>query len=157
MKKIIITESQLENVIIEMAYPASFNMDEFKNILLKVNTNGSQVRLRDVARIELGAESYNSVSRYNGKPASGIAINLATGANALQTATLVKAKMAELSKYFAPGIKVVYPYDTTTFIKISITEKSLVPLFKTIANTKLTLAMRLKLVNSYKYDRALYL
>jgi Cation/multidrug efflux pump len=70
-----------------------------------------------VARIELGAESYNAVSRYNGKPASGIAINLATGANALQTATLVKAKMADLSKYFAPGIKVVYPYDTTTFIK----------------------------------------
>lgn len=98
------------------------SMDEFKNILLKVNTNGSQVRLRDVARIELGAESYNAVSRYNGKPASGIAINLATGANALQTATLVKAKMADLSKYFAPGIKVVYPYDTTTFIKISITE-----------------------------------
>ena len=85
------------------------SMDEFKNILLKVNTNGSQVRLRDVARIELGAESYNAVSRYNGKPASGIAINLATGANALQTATLVKAKMADLSKYFAPGIKVVYP------------------------------------------------
>lgn len=98
------------------------SIDEFKNILLKVNTNGSQVRLRDVARVELGAESYNSVSRYNGKPASGIAINLATGANALQTATLVKAKMADLSKYFSPGIKVVYPYDTTTFIKISITE-----------------------------------
>jgi multidrug efflux pump len=98
------------------------SMDEFKNILLKVNTNGSQVRLRDVARVELGAESYNSVSRYNGKPASGIAISLATGANALQTATLVKAKMADLSKYFSPGLKVVYPYDTTTFIKISITE-----------------------------------
>jgi multidrug efflux pump len=63
------------------------SMDEFKNILLKVNTNGSQVRLRDVARVELGAESYNTVSRYNGMPASGIAINLATGANALQTAT----------------------------------------------------------------------
>lgn len=98
------------------------SMEEFKNILLKVNTNGSQVRLRDVARVELGAESYNAVSRYNGKPASGIAINLATGANALQTATLVKAKMADLSKYFSPGIKVVYPYDTTTFIKISISE-----------------------------------
>ena len=98
------------------------SIDAFKNILLKVNTNGSQVRLRDVARVELGAESYNSVSRYNGKPASGIAINLASGANALDTANLVKAKMTELSKYFPASLKVVYPYDTTTFVKISISE-----------------------------------
>ena len=98
------------------------SIEAFKNILLKVNTNGSQVRLRDVARVELGAESYNSVSRYNGKPASGIAINLASGANALDTANLVKAKMTELSKYFPASLKVVYPYDTTTFVKISISE-----------------------------------
>lgn len=98
------------------------SMDEFKNILLKVNTNGSQVRLRDVARVELGAENYNAVSRYNGKPASGIAIRLASNANALDTAELVKAKMADLSKYFPTGLKVVYPFDTTTFVKISISE-----------------------------------
>lgn len=98
------------------------SMDEFKNILLKVNTNGSQVRLRDVARVELGAENYNAVSHYNGKPASGIAIRLASNANALDTAELVKAKMADLSKYFPTGLKVVYPFDTTTFVKISISE-----------------------------------
>nr|WP_321269876.1 efflux RND transporter permease subunit [uncultured Tolumonas sp.] len=98
------------------------SVDAFKNILLKVNTNGSQVRLRDVARVELGAENYDSDSRFNGKPISGIAISLASGANALDTANLVKAKMTELSKFFPAGLKVVYPFDTTTFIKISISE-----------------------------------
>lgn len=96
--------------------------DEFKKILLKVNTDGSQVRLGDVARVELGAESYAAVARLNGKPSSGIAISLATGANALDTATKVKAKMDELSQYFPSGLKLVYPYDTTTFVKISISE-----------------------------------
>ena len=97
-------------------------MDEFKNILLKVNTDGSQVRLRDVARVELGSENYSAVARLNGKPSSGIAVSLATGANALETAKIVKAKMDELSKYFPSGLKLVYPYDTTTFVKISISE-----------------------------------
>ncbi|WP_024872331.1 efflux RND transporter permease subunit [Tolumonas lignilytica] len=98
------------------------NVDEFKNILLKVNADGSQVRLRDVARIELGAQSYASVARLDGKPASGIAISLASGANALDTAKIVKAKMDELSKYFPAGLKLMYPYDSTTFVKISISE-----------------------------------
>jgi len=98
------------------------NTDEFKNILLKVNTDGSQVRLRDVARVELGSEDYAAVARLNGKASSGIAVSLATGANALETANIVKAKMEELSKYFPSGLKLVYPYDTTTFVKISISE-----------------------------------
>ncbi|MGJ0481013.1 efflux RND transporter permease subunit [Pantoea agglomerans] len=96
--------------------------DEFGKILLKVNADGSQVRLRDVARIELGAENYEIIARYNGKPASGIGIKLATGANALDTANAVKAELAKLQPTFPNGMKVVYPYDTTPFVKISIFE-----------------------------------
>lgn len=98
------------------------NIDQFKNILLKVNSDGSQVRLGDVARVELGSENYSSNARIDGKAASGIAISLATGANALDTANLVKAKVDELAKYLPAGLQVFYPYDTTTFVKISITE-----------------------------------
>lgn len=90
---------------------------EFGNILLKVNADGSQVRLRDVAQIELGGENYEIIARYNGKPASGIGIKLATGANALNTAEAVKAELAKLQPTFPAGMKVVYPYDTTPFVK----------------------------------------
>jgi multidrug efflux pump len=82
---------------------------EFGNILLKVNPDGSQVRIRDVARVELGAETYFIDSRYNGQPASGIGIQLAPGANALATARLVKARIDELSPYFPPGLQVCIP------------------------------------------------
>jgi len=95
---------------------------EFENILLKVNPDGSQVRIRDVARVELGAETYFIDSRYNGQPSSGIGIQLAPGANALDTAKAVRAKIDELKPYFPHGLQVVYPYDTTPFVKISITE-----------------------------------
>jgi len=96
--------------------------DEFGKILLKVNEDGSQVRLRDVAKIELGAENYEIIARYNGRPASGIGIKLATGANALDTANAVKAELAKMQSSFPAGMKVVYPYDTTPFVKISIFE-----------------------------------
>ena len=96
--------------------------DEFGKILLKVNTDGSQVRLRDVAKIELGGENYEVIARFNGKPASGIGIKLATGANALDTANAVKAELGKLQPTFPAGLKVVYPYDTTPFVKISIFE-----------------------------------
>jgi len=95
---------------------------EFSDILLKVNADGSQVRLRDVARINLGAENFNVDTKYDGQPAAGLGIQLATGANALATADAVKARIAELSAYFPPGLQVVYPNDTTPFIKISIRE-----------------------------------
>src|SRR6266571_6693482 len=95
---------------------------EFENILLKVNPDGSQVRIRDVARVELGAETYFVDSRYNGQPSSGIGIQLAPDANALATATAVRAKIDELKPYFPHGLEVVYPYDITPFVKISITE-----------------------------------
>jgi hydrophobe/amphiphile efflux-1 (HAE1) family protein len=93
---------------------------EFENIILKVNTDGSQIRLRDVARVELGVQNYDMTTRFNGKPAAGMAITLATGANALNTANLVKAKMASLKPLLPPGVQVVYPFDTTPFVKTSI-------------------------------------
>ncbi|HDN7657847.1 TPA: efflux RND transporter permease subunit [Salmonella enterica subsp. enterica serovar Corvallis] len=96
--------------------------EEFGKVTLRVNTDGSVVHLKDVVRIELGGENYNVVARINGKPASGLGIKLATGANALDTATAIKAKLAELQPFFPQGMKVVYPYDTTPFVKISIHE-----------------------------------
>jgi multidrug efflux pump len=96
--------------------------EQFGNIFLKVVQDGSQVRIRDVARVELGAETYFLDSRYNGQPASGMGIQLAPSANALATAKAVKARIAELQPYFPHGLQVVYPYDTTPFVTISITE-----------------------------------
>ncbi|GBU13293.1 multidrug efflux system protein [Enterobacterales bacterium] len=96
--------------------------DEFGKIILKVNTDGSQVRLKDVAKIELGGENYDVIARFNGQPASGLGIKLATGANALDTAASVKATLAKLQPFFPAGLEVVYPYDTTPFVKISIKE-----------------------------------
>ncbi|KMW73924.1 multidrug transporter [Photorhabdus luminescens subsp. luminescens] len=96
--------------------------EEFSNILLRVNTDGSQVRLKDVANVELGAESYNIIARYNGKPAAGIGVKLATGANALDTSKAVKEALKNMEPFFPHGLKIVYPYDTTPFVKISINE-----------------------------------
>ena len=96
--------------------------EQFDSIILRTNPDGSTVRLRDVAETKIGTENYEMQSFYNGKPVGGMAIRLASGANALETGTRIKAKMAELEKYFPPGMKVVYPYDTTPFIKISIEE-----------------------------------
>ncbi|EOC1324507.1 efflux RND transporter permease subunit [Cronobacter dublinensis] len=95
---------------------------EFGRVMLKVNPDGSQVRLRDVARIELGGENYNMLTKINGQPATGLGIKLATGANALDTANAIKTTLADLQRYFPQGMKVVYPYDTTPFVKISIHE-----------------------------------
>ncbi len=95
---------------------------EFQNILLRVDTDGAQIRLKDVARVELGAEDYQAVALYNGKYSAGIAIKLATGANALETSQLVKERLAEMQSTFPDNINVIYPYDTTPFVKISIEE-----------------------------------
>ncbi|GFO67530.1 multidrug efflux RND transporter permease subunit [Geomonas limicola] len=96
--------------------------EQFDNIILRTNPDGSTVKLRDVATSKVGTENYDIQSFYQGKPIGGMAIRLASGANALQTADRIKAKMAELSKYFPNGVRVVYPYDTTPFVKISIEE-----------------------------------
>ncbi len=102
-------------------------VEDFENILLKVKTDGSQVRLRDVARIELGTQSYARIARYNGKPASGMGIYLGTGANALATAAEVKERVKDLQQYMPESYQVVYPYDTTPFVELSIHE-----VFKTL-------------------------
>ncbi|MBN9356804.1 MAG: efflux RND transporter permease subunit [Herbaspirillum huttiense] len=96
--------------------------DQFQNIVLRTLSDGARVKLRDVARIELGSESYTSVGRYNGKPAAGLAIKLATGANALDTVKAIDARVAQLEKFFPAGMKVQKPYDTTPFVRISIEE-----------------------------------
>lgn len=96
--------------------------EEFGRIMLKVAPDGAKVTLQDVADVSLGAENYAIEGRYNGQPSSGLAINLATGANALETSNLVRERIAELEEFFPPGLKVEFPYDTTPFVKISITE-----------------------------------
>ncbi|WP_435656363.1 efflux RND transporter permease subunit [Brucella pituitosa] len=96
--------------------------EQFRNIILKSTTDGSLVRLNDVARVELGAESYTNSSSYNGKPAAGLAVNLATGANAISTAEAVQQTINNLSGTFPEGVEVVYPYDTTPFVQLSIEE-----------------------------------
>ncbi|WP_421285646.1 efflux RND transporter permease subunit [Aeromonas veronii] len=97
-------------------------VEQFNDILLRVNQDGSKVRLKDVARVELAGESYDADALYNGQSTAAVAIKLATGANALDTAEKVRAKLNELSDYFPANMEVVYPYDTTPFVKISIEE-----------------------------------
>ncbi|GAB3063864.1 multidrug efflux RND transporter permease subunit SmeE [Stenotrophomonas tumulicola] len=94
--------------------------EQFRNILVRGGSDGSELRLGDVARVELGAESYDFVTRYNGKPSSGIAITLATGANALDTANGVRAELEEMKANFPAGLESVVPYDTTPFVQVSI-------------------------------------
>ncbi len=96
--------------------------EQFEDIILRVGTDGSIVYLRDVARIELGGENYNSFARFNGKPASGLGIKLASGANALDTVDRIKAKIAELEEFYPNGMATEYAYDTTPFVRISIHE-----------------------------------
>ncbi|WP_158742931.1 efflux RND transporter permease subunit [Acidisphaera sp. L21] len=96
--------------------------EEFENLLLKVSTNGSQVLLKDVARVELGAQTYSITSAYNNQPAAGIALKLAPGANQLSTENSVRAELKTLQAFFPPGLQVVYPLDTEPFITLSITE-----------------------------------
>ena len=96
--------------------------DDFRNIVLRAETDGGLVLLKDVARVEVGAEDYSVIARFNGKPSSGMALQLASGANALDTSELVKQRIEEFSQYFPEGVSYVIPYDTTPFISISIHE-----------------------------------
>lgn len=97
-------------------------VEEFKNIVLRVNTDGSRVYLRDVARVELGGQDYSIKARIDGKPASAAAIKLSPTANALDTAAAVRAEMDRLKEFFPPGVKVDYPLDTSLFVRISVLE-----------------------------------
>ena len=94
--------------------------EEFAASVLRANPDGSTVTIGDVARVEIGAQEYQYGTRLNGKPSSAFSVQLAPGANALQTATLVRAKMQELSRYFPEGVKYDIPYDTSPFVKVSI-------------------------------------
>jgi HAE1 family hydrophobic/amphiphilic exporter-1 len=96
--------------------------EEFAAIPLRINPDGSVVRIRDVGRTELGTEFYDVQAFYNGKPAAAMAIRQAPGANALETANAVRKKLEEMSRYFPAGMKVVYPYDTTPFVRVAIDE-----------------------------------
>ncbi len=97
-------------------------VEEFEAILLRTSAQGGEVRLSDVARVEIGAENYGTLARFNGQPAAGMGIRLATGANALDTATAVRARLDEMQPYFPAGVRYVVPYDTTPFVRISILE-----------------------------------
>lgn len=96
--------------------------EQFADIPIRTNPDGSVVRVKDVASTELGTERYDVVAEYDGKPAAGMAIRMAAGANALDTANAIKAKLVEMSRYFPPGMKVIYPYDTTPFTQVAIDE-----------------------------------
>jgi hydrophobe/amphiphile efflux-1 (HAE1) family protein len=96
--------------------------DEFAAIPLRTNPDGSVIQIKDVGRTELGTEAYDIEGFYMGMPSAMMAIRQAAGANALDTANAVKAKMKEMSRYFPPGMKVIYPYDTTPFVKVAIEE-----------------------------------
>lgn len=96
--------------------------EEFERILLKVQPDGSQVRIRDIAKVELGPQTYNTNSYYNNMPASGMALKLAPGANQIATEAAVRAQLHELEQFFPPGLKTVYPLDTEPFITLSIEE-----------------------------------
>ena len=94
--------------------------EQFGNIRLKTSADGAVVRLRDVSRIEIGAENYGFDVQYNGKPASGFGVRLAAGANALNTVDTLKARVAEIAKTLPPDVKVIYPYDITPFVRLSV-------------------------------------
>ncbi|MCG3128231.1 MAG: Multidrug efflux pump subunit AcrB [Phycisphaerae bacterium] len=96
--------------------------EEFAAIPLRTNPDGSIVRVQDVGRTELGTERYGSRTRFNGRPSAALAVRQVPGANSLETADAVKAKMGELARYFPPGMKEIYPYDTTPFVKVAIEE-----------------------------------
>ena len=98
------------------------SVEQFGSIVLRANTDGSTVRLRDVARIELGAQNYATSARLNGKPSTGIGVQLAPGGNALETAAAIRTRMGELSKFFPAGMKWEIPYDSSRFVKISISQ-----------------------------------
>ncbi len=98
------------------------NTTEFGNIVLRANADGSTVRLKDVARIELGAQTFATAARLNGKPASGIGVQLAPSGNALASAKAVRERMQQLEPYFPKGVKWTIPYDASRFVKISISQ-----------------------------------
>jgi len=102
--------------------------EEFSNIPVRINPDGSIIRIKDIGRVDLGADLSDTTVFFNkGQPAAALSIRQEPGANALKTVDAIKAKMEELSRYFPPGMKVIYPYDTTPFTRVAIKE-----VFKTL-------------------------
>ena len=97
-------------------------VEDFENIMVKTTTDGSRVLIKDVARVEMGQESYNVIARYNGKESTGLAISMASGANAMDTSDRVKNRLMEMQANFPEGMEWVIPFDTTPFVRISIQE-----------------------------------
>jgi len=114
-------EGQQLNVILQ-GRASLREAEQFENIVLRVNTDGSRVYLRDVARVEMGGQDYSIKARIDGSPASAAAIKLAPTGNALDTANAVRAEVDRLKQFFPPGVKVTFPLDTSTFVKISVEE-----------------------------------
>lgn len=110
MSATVVVKGQLENV------------EQFGKIVLRANPDGSTVRLKDVARLELGGQNYGTYARLNGQPSTGIGVQLSPSGNALGTATAVKERMAQLQQYFPAGVEYSVPYDSSKFVKISITQ-----------------------------------
>jgi multidrug efflux pump len=119
------------------------SVEQFGNIVLRANPDGSSVRLRDVARIELGAQNYATSARLNGRPSTGIGVQLAPSGNALATADAVRARMQELSQFFPQGVKHTIPFDTSRFVRISITQVA-VTLLEAVALVFLVLLLFLQ-------------
>ena len=113
-----VANQQLDATIIGPSYLQT--PEQFGNILLRVEPTGAKVLLRDVARVELGSENYDFQTKYNGHPASALAVKLASGANALDTVKAVRATIERLRPTFPPGVEPIYPYDTTPFVQLSI-------------------------------------
>ncbi|WP_322028098.1 efflux RND transporter permease subunit [Burkholderia sp. BCC1977] len=115
------TDSQAINATISSSSLLT-TASQFGDILLRVNSDGSRVRLKDVARVEVGGDSYDTSSRLDGKPAAAVAVKLSTGANAMAVAKAVRAKLEELRPQLPKDIAIAYPYDSTPFVRISIVE-----------------------------------
>lgn len=96
--------------------------EDFEQVVLRAETDGGLVLLKDVARVEIGAESYGTIARFNGQPAAGMAFQLASGANALATSERLRERIEEMAEFFPEGVSYIIPYDTTPFVRISITE-----------------------------------
>ncbi len=139
-----VTQDLTASVIVQgqLTDPAAFG-----DIILRANSDGSTVRLKDVARIELGAESYNFSSRVNGQPSAAVGIQLSTTGNAVATSSAVKAKMEDLSKFFPKGVAYSIPYDTSPFVKASI-EKVLHTLIEAVA---LVFVVMLIFLQNFRY------
>ncbi|HEX8371649.1 MAG TPA: efflux RND transporter permease subunit [Chthoniobacterales bacterium] len=114
-------EGQQLNIILQGRSTLS-SVEQFENVLLRVNPDGSRVRLGDVARVALGGQDYSTAARVNGRPSAAVAIKLSPTGNALETADAIRARLVELSKFFPPDTRIDYPLDTSTFVKISIQE-----------------------------------